>query len=83
MKKSPVSPELYTKRAESIKKTSIPPVFSWKLKKIAVTFRRETKSDKFAVQPVFITTKGLAEGMYSQSISFDVTLDDLFEVIVS
>lgn len=49
----------------------------------AEAFRRETKSDKFAVQPVFITTKGLAEGMYSQSISFDVTLDDLFEVIVS
>ena len=66
-----------------MKKSPIPPVFSWKLKKIAVTFRRETKSDKFAVQPVFITTKGLAEGMYSQSISFDVTLDDLFEVIVS
>jgi len=45
------------------------------------TFSRETKSQKFSIQPIFITTKGLAENMYSQSISFDVTLEDLFEVI--
>lgn len=44
-------------------------------------FTRETKSDKFSIQPIFITTKGLADGMYSKSISFDVTLDDLFEVV--
>ena len=45
------------------------------------TFRREIKSDKFAVQPIFITTNGLADGMYSKSIVFDVTLEDLFVVI--
>ena len=44
-------------------------------------FTRETKSDKFSIQPIFITTKGLADGMYSKSIRFDVTLDDLFEVV--
>lgn len=44
-------------------------------------FRKGTKSDKFAIQPIFITTQGLADGMYSKSISFEVTLDDLFEMI--
>ena len=45
------------------------------------SFRNHTKSDNFAIQPVFITTKGLADGIYSKSIGFDVTLKDLFEII--
>lgn len=46
------------------------------------TFTRETKSSKFAIQPIFITTKGLSEGTYSQSIAYNVTLEDLFEVVM-
>lgn len=47
----------------------------------AEAFQLYTKSDKFAIQPIFITTKGLADGVYSKSIRFDVTLDDLFEIV--
>lgn len=44
-------------------------------------FQKETKSANFTVKPIFITTKGLADGVYSKLISFDVTLEDLFEII--
>ena len=44
-------------------------------------FCKETKSANFTVKPIFITTKGLADGMYSKLISFDVTLEDLFEIV--
>ena len=45
------------------------------------SFITHTNGRKFAVQPIFITTKGLADGIYSKQIMFDVTLNDLFEII--
>ena len=45
------------------------------------SFITHTNGHKFAVQPIFITTKGLADGIYSKQIMFDVTLNDLFEII--
>lgn len=39
---------------------------------------QETSAQGFAIWPVFITTQGLEDNMYSQQVRFQVTLEDLF-----
>ncbi|MCQ2973584.1 MAG: AAA family ATPase [Bacteroidales bacterium] len=42
---------------------------------------QESSAQGFAIWPVFITTQGLEDNMYSKQIMFQVTLEDLFVVI--
>lgn len=42
---------------------------------------QEASAKGFAIWPVFITTQGLEDNMYSKLINFEVTLEDLFVIL--